>query len=118
MRFKDHDWLKGKLRYSHEPSATERLKRLVEKYDAAWIFEDAPKEIELAGDFRNFYTHYDPRLDSKLPELKERPRAMHNLALRFQVLCEVILLGEVGFPADQLKKRMRETQRLERRLAR
>ena len=37
---KDRDWLEGRLRYSHEPSATERLKRLVEKYDAAWVFED------------------------------------------------------------------------------
>jgi hypothetical protein len=113
---KDRDWLEGKLRYSHEPSATERLKRLVEKYDAAWIFEDAPKEIELAGNFRNFYTHYDPKLVSKLPELKRQPSAMHNLAVRFQVLCEIILLREVGFPADQIRKRIQETQRLERRL--
>ena len=115
---KDRDWLDGKLRYSHEPTATERLKRLVEKYDAAWIFEDAPKEIELAGNFRNFYTHYDAKLVDKLPELEEQPRAMHNLAVRFQALCEIILLREVGFPADQLKKRMQETQRLERRVAR
>ena len=43
---------------------------------------------------------------------------MHNLAVRFQVLCEIILLREVGFPPDQLKKRIQETQRLERRLVR
>jgi hypothetical protein len=115
---KDRNWLEGKLRYSHEPSATERLKRLVEKYDATWIFEDAAKEIELAGNFRNFYTHYDPKLVTKLPELKGQPRAMHNLAVRLQVLCEIILLTEVGFPADRLKKQIQETQHLERRLAR
>jgi hypothetical protein len=115
---KDRDWLAGKLRYSHEPSATERLKRLVEKYDAAWIFEDAPAEIELAGNFRNFYTHYGPTLARKLPESKKQPKVMHNLAVRFQLLCEIILLREVGFQADQIKKRIQETQRLDRRLTR
>lgn len=114
---KDREWLNGKLRYSHEPSATERLKRLVEKYDAPWLFEDASKDIELAGNFRNFYTHYDPRLEAKLPPSIDRLRAMHNLAARFQTFCEVILLREIGFPADRIKERMQNTKRLHRRLA-
>jgi hypothetical protein len=115
---RDRDWVKGRLRRLDEPQAKERIHRLVEKYDAAWVFDDAAQEIQLAADFRNFYTHYDPKYVSMLPDLKEHPLTMHNLAVRFQALCEVVLLREVGFPAEQLKRRFQETQRLQRRLGR
>jgi hypothetical protein len=106
------------LKYSHEPAAADRIRRLVRQFKAAWIFEDLQEEITLAANFRNFYTHYDLSLKEKLLPLDEQPRAMHNLAVRFQLLGEVILLQTIGFEREKLKKRIQETQRLERRLAR
>jgi hypothetical protein len=113
----DRKWLKRHLRYSHEPAAVDRLRRLIAKYDAAWVFDDLRREPELAANLRNFYTHYDRKLEPSLPPEHERPRIMHNLATRLQLLCEVILLTEIGFTGDQIKQRMNETHRLERRLA-
>ena len=115
---KDKKWLKNALRYSHEMAAADRIRRLVEACEAAWIFGDWEADIQLAANFRNFYTHYDLSLLEKLPPLEEQPRAMHNLAVRLQLLCEIVLLRQVGFDFSEVKHRMEKTRRLERRLAR
>jgi hypothetical protein len=115
---RDRKWLQGQLRYSHEPRAVDRLRGLIEEFNAAWIFEDVNEETELAGNLRNFHTHYDLALEPKLPPAEERVRAMHNLAARFQLLCEIILLREVGFAQEDVKRRMDDTERLQHRLAR
>lgn len=94
----------------------DRVLRLVKKFEAAWIFDDLQQGIQLAGNLRNFYTHFDLTLEAKLPVPEERARAMHNLAARLQTLCEVILLCEIGFSHDQIKQQMGETKRLHRRL--
>lgn len=111
----DRTWLQRRLRYDNKP-AVDRLRRLIKKFKAAWIFDDVQQETQLAGNLRNFYTHYDLTLEAKLPALEERPRAMHNLAARLQTLCEVTLLCEVGFAHDEISRRMHETNRLRRRL--
>lgn len=113
---KDKDWLKGKLRYSHEPSATDRLRRLVKTYSASWLFEDPTADINLAGNLRNYHTHFDQKLETSIPPVEERPRVMHNLFVRLQLLCELILLQDVGFDGADPRRRMEATRRLERRL--
>lgn len=115
---KDAKWLQNALQYSHETTAADRIRRLVQDYEATWIFDDWDVEIRLAANFRNFYTHYDRRLLNSLPPLDEQPRVMHNLAVRLQLLCEIVLLRQVGFDGVEVKQRMVETRRLERRLAR
>ena len=112
----DRDWLEDRIRNSSESSAKDRILRLVKEYDAGWIFENESAEIDLAANFRNFYTHYTPKLEEKLPPKEERSLAMHRLAVRLQILCEIILLREIGFHPEELKNKYQETGRMEWRL--
>jgi hypothetical protein len=68
--------------------------------------------------FRNYYTHFDPKTEAKLPPVEGRILAMHNLAVRLRLLCELVLLNAVGFPMDKLRELVKGTQRLERHLSR
>jgi hypothetical protein len=111
----DRKWLKARLKHSHEPAAADRIRRLVARVHADWLLDD--NQITLAGDFRNFYTHFDPGIEQRLPPNKERPRSLHNLAIRLQILCEITLLDAIDFPTRDVRQRMDKIQRLERRLA-
>ena len=112
----DRKWLERSLRHSHEPSAAERIRRLVKDVDAEWLLDtDA---IELAANLRNFHTHFSPDVESRLPPKDERPRSMHNLTVRLQVLCEMILMKLLGLSNDWMRQQIERTRRLERRLAR
>ena len=110
----DKTWLENQLRHSHEPTAIERIRRLVGVLDAQWLLSDS--DIKLAGDFRNYYTHFDSRIAKRLPPLDERSRTMHNLAVRLQVLCELQLLVASGLSREYVAERMAKTRRVERSL--
>ncbi|HYM05613.1 MAG TPA: HEPN domain-containing protein [Terriglobales bacterium] len=112
---KDRKWLENALRHSHEPAAADRIKHIVETLNASWLL--SPKGIELSADYRNYYTHFDPKTEAKLPPVEERVLAMHNLAVRLRVLCELVLLNAVGFPMAKVRERLKETRRLERHLS-
>lgn len=113
---KDQKWLEGRLRYSSEPSAKDRIIELAKKYEAQWVFEDLSQDMEMAADLRNFHTHHDTKLEGKIPAVQDRPIEVHNLSVRLTTLCEVVLLAEAGITIDKIKARMSETRRLERRL--
>ena len=104
-------WLQGKLRYSHEPTAATRITRIVEGLEAGWLL--SPGDIDLAADFRNYFTHFDPELESRLPPSDARFRRLYNLAMRLQMLCELILLTAIGFSPNELKQRAEQRRRLE-----
>jgi hypothetical protein len=110
----DRKWLKNQLRNSHEPAAAERIKRLVDNLDASWLL--SKEDISLAADLRNYYTHFDPKVNQRLPALDRRFLIMHNLAVYLRVLCELVLLDAMGFSRDEVRERMKSTQRLERHL--
>ncbi|MBZ5726216.1 MAG: hypothetical protein LAP87_14610 [Acidobacteriia bacterium] len=110
----DQRWLKQSLRHSHEPAAADRIRRLANKLDAGWLLSN--EDITLAGSLRNYYTHFDPEVDQRLPLKKDRYRTMHNLAVRLRVLCELVLLDAIGFPKDEARNRMQKTRRVERHL--
>src|SRR5215831_9071823 len=92
----DAKWLKGKLRHSIEPSAEQRIRELTEQHSAEWLL--GMEAIKLASDMRNFPTHFSPEVEKRLPPKQDRVHCMHNLTVRLQVLCEVILLRLIGFP--------------------
>jgi hypothetical protein len=109
---KDRKWLENRLRHSHEPTAADRIRELVRLVDAAWLLDD--DAIRLAGDFRNFVTHYDPKVENRLPPKADRSRLMHDLGVRLRVLCEMLLLYELGFSNEWIQQRMLETRRVSR----
>jgi hypothetical protein len=111
---KDRKWLKQALRHCHEPAAADRIKQIVQKLDAGWLL--SPDDIEHSARLRNYYTHFDPKIEEHLSPTEERILAMHNLAVRLRVLCELVLLDAVGFPMDKVVELVKGTRRLERRL--
>lgn len=111
----DRKWLKGKLKHSLEPQASIRIRRLVDKVDAKWLLTQ--EEIEQAAVFRNFLTHFSIDLENRLPPKVEHSLILHNLAVRLQILCELTLLDGVGLSSNDMRKRIEETRRLEKRLA-
>ena len=113
---RDKKWLKGRLKHSHEPTAVDRIRRLVAKVHAGWLLDD--NDVTLAADFRNFYTHFGLDVEQRLPPKKERSRKLHNLAIRLQMLCEITLLDAIGFSSDEVRERIERTRRLENRLTR
>lgn len=112
---KDKKWLKNHLRHSHEPTAADRIRTLVELVDAGWLLDGAA--IKLAGDFRNFNTHFGPDVERRLPPKNDRSRLMYNLSIRLRVLCEMLLLSQLGFSNEWMKQRIHVTRWLRRRLA-
>jgi hypothetical protein len=112
---KDRKWLKNALRHSQEPTAADRIKHIVETLNAGWLL--SPNGIELSSYFRNYYTHFDPKIEAKLPPAEERILVMHNLAVRLRVVCELVLLNAVGFKMDSVRELVKETRRLERHLS-
>jgi hypothetical protein len=111
---KDRKWLKNRLRHSNEPAAAQRIELIVANLNAGWLLSD--QDIALAADLRNYYTHFDSKVEQRLPPLKTRFLIMHNLSVRLRVLCELVLLDALGFSPDSMRDRMKETRRVERHL--
>ena len=107
---KDQKWLKNYLRHSHEPTAADRIRYLVDSVDANWLLDEAA--ITLAGDFRNFNTHFGPDVEKRLPPREERSNSMFDLSKRLRVLCEMLLLSQLGFSKNWMKQRILATRRI------
>ena len=88
---------------------------MVARLHADWLLNDG--DVTLAADFRNFYTHFDPHVEQRLPPQEERLRKLHNLAVRLQIPCEIALLEAIGSSDHEVRERIGKTRRLERRLA-
>lgn len=106
----EQQWLRERLSYLGEPSAAERIKNLILKFGAEWIFlpdwQDAVKRIK---NLRNYFTHY-----SKEPPQGHMDVAnIYNDGSRLQVLCEQILLVEIGFPSDEAAGLLQRKRRLQ-----
>ena len=112
----DRKWLTRQLRHSHEPTAADRILRLVQQVKAEWLFDDAKNDIQLAAALRNFHTHFDADVEARLPTKKDRLLSMYNLAVRLQILCELILLTGIGFTVEEACQRVKATRRLEQNL--
>ena len=107
----DKEWLERPLRHSHEPSAANRIRRLAKKLDAGWLLSN--RDIDLAADLRNYYTHFDTKVEERLPAKEKRALIMSNLAARLRILCELVLLDGIGFSVDDVRSRMEKIRRLD-----
>lgn len=107
----DANWLRKRLDPSRTgPTADERLQALVSDNSAAWLLNET--HSELATKYRNYYTHLSSSLQKDLSEKDHRPSKVHELAIRLQLLCEVILLRQTGFQDD--RQRIKRANRLDR----
>jgi ApeA N-terminal domain 1 len=107
----EQDWIRDKLQHLGEPSAAERIKALIERFNARWIFDpDWEASVKRIKNLRNYFTHF-----SKKPPSENLDSAnIYNDGSRLQVLCEQILLVEVGFQPDEASALLQKNARLQR----
>jgi hypothetical protein len=106
----DRDWLKAKLAFCHEPTASERIKQLASLLNAQWIFgSDHDSVIQRITNVRNYLTHYS----KKPPDEDLRSVRMMNFAAKLQVLCEDAFLHRLGLASERANGILRAKHRLE-----
>lgn len=96
-------WLKERLNFSNEPALRERLVELFAELDEDLInhlLMDNEQIIKDAKNSRNYYTHYDEKLEKKALKGKQ----LFVLTERLKVFLLVLLLKETGISNSQTKK--------------
>jgi hypothetical protein len=107
----EQDWVRDKLQHLGELSAAERIRALIERFDARWIFEpDWEVALKRIKDLRNYFTHYS----RKPPPESLDAASIYNDGSRLQVLCELILLVEIGFQPKEGAALLQKNARLQR----
>jgi hypothetical protein len=111
---KDKKWLKKRLTRDQEPTAEERLRGLITSFKADWLLTES--DAALATNLRNYYVHFDPKYENKIPDQTARYRIMINLTTKMRALCEVILLSAIGLSEDEVQDKLKKCRRVERNL--
>jgi hypothetical protein len=107
----EQDWVRDKLQHLGEPSAAERIKALIGQFEAKWIFEpDWEEAVRRIKNLRNYFTHYS----NKPPSESLDAARIYNDGSRLQVLCEQILLVEIGFKTNEAAALLQRNCRLQR----
>ena len=93
------EWLKGKLQYGNEVSLRHRLKSLIEPFED--VIEDWQKPkglIDKIVNTRNYLTHYDPSLKSKVAD-----ENLESLCPKMELLFQLHILRLIGFNQSDIK---------------
>lgn len=96
-------WLKEKLSYSNEPTLKDRISTLLTELDPLFIsrfFADHESIVNIARNTRNYYTHYDQRLQKKALHGAE----LSILTQRLRIFLLICLLKQIGLPIGMLSK--------------
>lgn len=107
---KEQQWLQERLHHLGEPSAAERIKDLILKFNAEWIFlPDWLDAVRRIKNLRNYFTHYS----KEPPQAHLGVASMYNDGSRLQVLCEQIFLVEIGFSPKEATTLLQRKRRLQ-----
>lgn len=101
-------WLKEKLSFANEPTLNERLDDLFAEIPVALLnhlFPNFKQIIKDTKNSRNYYTHYNHKLESKaLKNIK-----LFYLTEKLKVFLLIILLKEIGFNETDLSSIIKES---------
>jgi len=102
---RDWRWLKHNLRYAHEPKLVERLRDLLHPFgDLFGEQEEQGRLAERAADTRNYFTHYDSKLEGKAVE----PARLVPYLFRLRVLFVLRCLLEIGLSPTEARRLVEE----------
>jgi hypothetical protein len=96
-----HGWLKQKLAQANQAPFRKRIEELVETLPPALrsLITDLEGFSRLVGYTRNYYTHWDPRLQQKAAQGEE----LIQLTFALKLVVEALLLLELGFSCDEVE---------------
>lgn len=93
-------WVNDNLYKSNHKTLKQRLTELFKEFNFVFaeIIFDFTKMIQLIGDTRNYYTHYNKRLKEKAAKGEE----VNLLVLILLMLNKAIILKELGLPENEI----------------
>ncbi len=106
----EREWLRDRLQHLGDLTAAERIRALIEQFGAQWIFDpDWIGAVRRITKLRNYFTHYS---NEPAPDALD-PANIYNDGSRLQVLCEQILMVEIGFGLGEAAEVLQRHRRLE-----
>ncbi len=90
------EWLEEKLNFSNEPSLHKRIEQIIHEVENSMtkkIIPDPGIFIKQVKNSRNYYTHYDKRLEKKALKGED----LFYLTEKLKILLTCAVLKEVGF---------------------
>ncbi len=99
------EWLEGKLQYSNEPNLRKRMKHVFDGHpETVGSVVGGSKErrsfINKVLDTRNYRTHFDESLESRVA----RGENLYRINRKLRKLMEMCLMAEIGFEDDEIRK--------------
>jgi hypothetical protein len=104
------EWLENALRHSNDKRLRRRLRELVERIHPV-IGDLFPNPSDFAHDVvatRNYFTHWDPEGEGAAAA----GAALIALTNRLQVMLQVLLMLELGFPIERCAELVARTRRI------
>ncbi len=98
---KYHEWLKDQFNFGNYLNLHSRLTELIDKYSNSTldqILGDKEKFILNVKNSRNYYTHYDKRLEKKALKGAD----LFYLSERLKILLTCAFLMEIGFTRENI----------------
>ena len=95
------EWLRGRISFGNELPLRKRIEQMIEPFKELYGSELQRKE--LVGkilDTRNYFTHYDPKMEKKSAKGKE----LWDLCMKIESLFQLNFLKLIGLDSDQIKK--------------
>ena len=93
--------------------AKRRLTTIIMQCDAQWLFSEPLDEaVEHLVEVRDYFTHYLPDGDLHVPDLID----LYNDTVRMRLLLEMVLLQELGFDNQEIRRIFETSRRVERLL--
>lgn len=97
------EWLKERLNYSNEPNLRQRLRELIEQYSTYSLdlaLGNAEEFIKVTLNSRNYYTHYDKRLEGKALKGKD----LRNIFKKLKILLYNCILFELKYSKEEVER--------------
>jgi hypothetical protein len=108
-------WLSARLKYANELTLRHRLEELLGGLSRiVWPGGDHNFPISDIVDTRNYLTHFDSELEGKA----SHGRDLFSLTQMLQAAFALILLGQIGFKTDEIRKVAEDCQGMMRKLNR
>jgi hypothetical protein len=103
------DWIKSILNFSNEPTLHMRIDEILSELDIQTIkniIKDKEQFIRDVKNSRNYYTHYDKKLEKKAKKTSE----LFQLKEKLKVILLAIVLKETGLEKTQIEKLLKDKE--------
>ena len=95
---RERSWFAQKLNYANELTLRNRIEKLIEPFDCLIDDERRPKLIDRIVNTRNYLTHYDSKLESKVA----KGDVLRFLCIKMNALFRLHFLKLIGFHEQEI----------------